>query len=266
MGKVLSVGLVLAWLLLPVTASGAEMTGRRVMELQKERQKSRTEVERQKVTLVDRGGDERTREARRYLKESGEDEYRGLFVFLGPADIRGTALLTWQHRDRDDDQWLYLPAKGRMQRITGGGETGYFMGTDFTYEDLKGEDLDGQQYVVLREDESGGTPCWVVEARPTGDGAGRRSAYGRRLLWIAKETLASLRIEYFDRRDKPLKVLTAEGWERIAGSVWRPGKLRMENLRSGHRTLVETVERALDRELADETFTERFVLKGKHLQ
>jgi hypothetical protein len=36
-------------------------------------------------------------------------------VFLQPSDIKGNALLNWQRKNQADDQWLDLPAQGRMQ-------------------------------------------------------------------------------------------------------------------------------------------------------
>ena len=45
-------------------------------------------------------------------------------------------------KDREDDQWLYMPAYGqKLKRIAGGNKKGYFMGTDFSYEDLRPENL-----------------------------------------------------------------------------------------------------------------------------
>ena len=41
--------------------------------------------------------------------------------FRHPADVAGTALLTIDHDEGEDEQWLHLPALGRTARIRGGG-------------------------------------------------------------------------------------------------------------------------------------------------
>jgi hypothetical protein len=37
--------------------------------------------------------------------------------FLAPRDVENIALLTWEAKDGNDDQWLYLPATRNPERI-----------------------------------------------------------------------------------------------------------------------------------------------------
>ncbi len=63
-------------------------------------------------------------ESRRVLEQSTlelPDESVGdknLIVFFSPADIEGTALLSYAQILDPDDQWLYLPALKRVKRIS----------------------------------------------------------------------------------------------------------------------------------------------------
>lgn len=60
--------------------------------------------------------------------------------FTYPGDVKGTGFLTWDYDQigKDDDKWLYLPAMKKTQRISGSSsKTDYFMGTDFTYDDIR---------------------------------------------------------------------------------------------------------------------------------
>ena len=45
----------------------------------------------------------------RFWRWRGEGD-KSLFVFDEPRDVQGTALLIHSHREKDDEQWLYLPA------------------------------------------------------------------------------------------------------------------------------------------------------------
>jgi len=60
----------------------------------------------------------RIRDIKSYSKDFGPDEYRILF-FKSPADVKNTAFLTYDYDDpnKDDDQWLYLPALKKVKRI-----------------------------------------------------------------------------------------------------------------------------------------------------
>ena len=42
--------------------------------------------------------------------EVPEEADKTLITFHFPRDIKGTGLLTFEHIDKGDDQWLYLPA------------------------------------------------------------------------------------------------------------------------------------------------------------
>ena len=68
----------------------------------------------------------------------GEDrEDKTVVVFNGPPAVRGTAFLQFDHRDRDAEQWLYLPELRRVRKITSSSKNDKFMGTDFSYRDLE---------------------------------------------------------------------------------------------------------------------------------
>ena len=86
-------GLVLAlYVFYGLSAHGA-MTGRQIMEKQKELHKTSSEYEVQQMVLIDKTGTKEARSLKRYVKEVEKDVYRSLIVFLSPSDIKGTSLL-----------------------------------------------------------------------------------------------------------------------------------------------------------------------------
>ena len=85
-------------------------TGREIMEEQKERHDTETEFTDEIMLLVDKDGNKEQRLLKSVSKKVTEGESRFLVVFHHPASVRGTALLTWDHKNRDNDQWMYLPA------------------------------------------------------------------------------------------------------------------------------------------------------------
>ena len=76
--------------------------------------------------------------------------------FTYPGDVNGTGFLTWDYDDmsKDDDKWLYLPAMKKTRRISGSSsKTDYFMGTDFTYNDMGSRNIDEDTHTLLREED-----------------------------------------------------------------------------------------------------------------
>jgi hypothetical protein len=117
-----------------------QWTGIKIMKEQEARHKSNTEFTRVKMTLTDKNGDQEVRIFRKYSKQDFKENTNGMLIVLdSPKSISGTALLTWDSKQRENDQWLYFPAKGDLQRVAAGSKKGYFVGTDFTFEDMEPE-------------------------------------------------------------------------------------------------------------------------------
>lgn len=252
--------------LIPAAALATDLTGRQILDEQKRRHKTASEIEVQQMLLVDATGGKEKREVRRYSKEVEPDVYRSLLGFLSPRNIRGTALLTWQHKDQEDDQWLYMPARGKLQRIAKGGKRNYFMGTDFTYEDLRGEDLNAHIYNRLENTTYNDQKCFVVEALPATKEENRESGYSKRILWIRQDIFSTLKVEFYDKRGKLLKIQYSSGLENTEGEIWRARKGLMENIQRKHKTFVLSAGRQINVPIDDKTFTERFILQGLHIR
>lgn len=94
---------------------------------------------------------------------------KSIMFFQYPGDVKGTGFLTWDYDDpsRDDDKWLYLPAMKKTRRISGSSaKQDYFMGSDFTYDDMGSRHVDEDTHKLLGEESIGGHKCWQLESVP----------------------------------------------------------------------------------------------------
>src|SRR5437899_11582909 len=89
-----------------------------------------------KLTITDRRGGERVRELELYERRYAGDERKSIVFFLAPAEVKGTGFLSYTHRGRPADQWLYLPELQRVRQITARTRDESFVGTDLSYHDL----------------------------------------------------------------------------------------------------------------------------------
>jgi hypothetical protein len=69
------------------------------------------------MILRNRHGEESHRQLRSLTLEQLDDGDKGLVIFDAPADIDGTAFLSFSHRTGNDDQWLYLQAHRLEQQV-----------------------------------------------------------------------------------------------------------------------------------------------------
>ncbi|MCF8091604.1 MAG: outer membrane lipoprotein-sorting protein [Desulfotignum sp.] len=255
---------------LPLSVASAEYTGQQIMEKQKELHKARTEYGEEVMLLVDVSSDAKEkRDVKRYAKDMGNDLNRYLLVFLTPADIKGTALLTHEN-ENEDDQWLYLPALKKMQRIASGSKKSYFMGTDFTYEDMESEDIENYDYTILREEMvdhlETARNCYVIEAVPANKEKKRASSYSRRIIWVDMQNFTTVKVEFYDRRNRLLKTQKSFEFEQISGTIYRPRKTIMDNHEKNHKTLTLVKKRVLNDPIEDLVFSERFILSDRHIE
>jgi hypothetical protein len=247
-----------------------ELTGKQIMEQQEKLQKVTTEYGEEIMLLKDlKAGTQEKRMARRYSKENEAGLGRSMFSFLSPADIAGTAVLTWE-QTTEDDQWLYMPATKKMQRIASGSKKNYFMGTDFTYEDMEPEDIDNFNYTILKTEavslDGKEWPCWVIESAPANEEKSKASGYSKRILWVAQNAFITLKVEFYDKRARLAKTQTLYELENVTGSVWRPKKTMMDNTAKSSQTLTMVANRKINEPIDDDVFTERFILSGKHAE
>jgi hypothetical protein len=63
--------------------------------------------------------------------------YRNLNLVVGPADLNGTAALTWRYRDpsKRDSTWAYVPALRRVRATSPANRSDGFLGSDESQDD-----------------------------------------------------------------------------------------------------------------------------------
>lgn len=187
------------------------------------------------MTLKNKKGDVSTRQIRiRTLEVTGDGD-KSMSIFDEPADVKGTAMLTYSHGLKPDDQWLYLPAIKRVKRINSRNKSGPFMGSEFAFEDLGSQEVEKYTYKFLREEPCADLQCYVIERVP----AYKYSGYTRQHVWLDKEAYRMMKVDYFDRKNEPLKTLVASDYKQYLGKHWRPGRMEMVNHQNGKSTLLE---------------------------
>lgn len=245
-------------------AQTSSPTGREIMESVNDRNEGDNETSNLEMTLIDKRGNERVREMRSIRKEKGEDRMTLLF-FTSPPDVKNTGFLSYDYidADRDDDQWLYLPALKKTKRIAGGDKSGSFMGSDFTYSDMSKPALDRYTYTLMKETEIDGIPVWQVEAIPN-DKEAKETGYTRSITFVRKDNFVPIRSVAFVKKGNRLKYMSVEKLEEIDG-VWVPTEISMTTKKGKqvvHKTRLSVSGVQFDQPLEEKNFTIRQLEKG----
>ena len=202
------------------------------------------------MTLINRSGKKSERKMRALTLEVPGDGDKSMSIFDQPADVRGTASLTHSHAVKADEQWLYLPALKRVKRISSKNKSGPFMGSEFAFEDISSQEVDKYTYEYLGEDEIDGIKVYKIESKP----AYKHSGYTRLINWIDQDRMIALKVEYFDRKNAPLKILTFSDHQQYLDKFWRAGTLEMINLQTKKSTLIKFSDYQFKTGLTDKDF------------
>ena len=187
------------------------------------------------MTLKNKKGETSVRQIRIRTLEVEGDGDKSLSIFDEPADVKGTAMLTYSHGLEPDDQWLYLPAIKRVKRISSRNKSGPFMGSEFAFEDLGSQEVEKYTYKFLRDEPCGEFECYVLERVP----AYQYSGYTRQLVWMDKQAYRMMKVDYYDRKNEPLKTLAASDYQQFLGHYWRAGRMEMVNHQNGKSTTLD---------------------------
>ncbi len=206
------------------------------------------------MRLVSKDGSERAREMmmlRKTLPQSAEQRF--FIYFYNPADVRDMTFMVWKHPQRDDERWLFLPALNLVRRIAASDKRSSFVGSDFSYEDVSGREVEQDTHSFVREETLNGRPVYVVRSAPKDE---KSADFSYRLAWIDKENFVLRQEEYYDKRNGLYKMFTADEARQIDG-LWTTVKRTMKNVQNGHRTEVTLLSVEYNIGLDDSLFSER---------
>ena len=248
----------LALLFVYLSISYAQPSGKSII-LKMEQQMKPVDIEMDfKMTLISKNKKNKKKTHFRKMKQL-EKRYQGgkfnsklLLRFIEPKEVRGYSLLNWDWAgEKNDDQWLYIPKLRKVKRIKPSEISRNFQGTEFTYGDFVGREVNLDNYELISNDVFNGDECYLVRATPNDD-----SSYKARILWIDKKFYLIRKIEFYNSKDEKVKILEIPNYVKN-NQYWTPTKKIMENLLNGNITEMEVLKVSYDQGLKDNLFSEK---------
>ncbi len=235
-----------------------ELTGLEVMEKVYNRPTGNDMEATLTMTLINAQGDERVRVIKQYIRDFGDVEKKIMF-FISPADVKNTSFMNWSYDEegKDDDQWIYLPALKKIKRISSDSKGDYFMGSDFTYDDLGDRKPSEDTHKILRTEKVDGLDCYVVESVPKDEDY----MYSKTVTWVVKDRWYGIKKEFYDEDGDLLKILTLNKAEKIKG-YWIIADVEMNNIQKNHKTRMELSDIKIDVGIPKSKFTTRMMKRG----
>lgn len=217
------------------------------------------------VELTDKRGKSRNQETITYRKYY-DGEKRSIIFYTSPANVKDTGFLSYDYAesDRDDDQWLYLPALRRVRRISASNRGDYYLGTDLTYEDIKIDTrMSERDYVWKTTGESNvdGHSCYVLEGTPVNEKTQDELGYSKYVAHVDKDIYLVRKHELWDTNGNALKTIHFRDVEKVQ-DIWTVHETHVENHKTGHTTRLTFSDVDYSTEIDDDVFTEQSLQRG----
>lgn len=208
------------------------------------------------ATLTGPGPQKKLRLAVLETQGSGE---KLLMTFDHPRDVKGTSFLSYTYLDKAPDQWLYLPALRRVKRIAATNQSGPFMGSELSYEDLLSREVTRHAHKHLRNEALDGRDHAVVEETPLDP----KSGYRRQVVWYDAGANRVSRIDSYDRKNQHLKTATFSDYSQYQNKHWYPGKISVTNHLTGKTTELSLTGVQFRTGLTDRDFSKAMLKRAR---
>ncbi len=227
-----------------------EMTAAEIIQTMTETLNPDQSEGKMKMTIMTTSGEERTFVYHTYSKNGGE---KSLMKYIEPSRVKGQTILMLND---GDDIWTYFPKRNHIRKLATHAKKQKVEGSDFSYEDMGGSNTFIEEYtsVRLEDEKKEGYNCYKLELnrKPESD-----AGYSRLVLWVDKETLVPIVIDYFHEDDPDMreKQLILRDIQLIDG-IHTPMQYTMYNKLDDTKTHMEIIEVDYQVDLPDNLFTE----------
>jgi len=254
---------------LPWAAAADGLAAREIMQKVEDRDDGETSASEMTMVLIDKRNNQRVRKIRGFRKNFGKDE-KTISFFLSPADVKNTSFLSydWDDENKEDDNWLYLPALRKVKRISSGNKKDSFMGSDFSYADMNGMEISEWEYSFLKpSDMVDGFDCWVIEGVPKREKQEKvinETGYLKTVNWVRKDIFLVVRSMLYVNKGRKIKYFVASDIENIQG-IWTAKKMTMKTTRqkeTEHMTMLIFENIVYNSGVEDSLFTTQRMERG----
>ena len=231
-----------------------------VVQAVKDRVQADTKSTRSRMIITAKNGSTTERAIDQYSKDDAKGNARAVIVFQNPATVRGTRFLTIDNPAGKSDQWIFLPALGKVRRIAASEGGGSFMGTDFSYDDISilNRDVNIDTHTILREEALGGNACYVVQSIPKDSDY----QYSKTISWIDKSKHRIYKSELYNKRGAVEKVMEMSDFRDMQGRD-TPMQTKVSTVQTGTSTTIYIDIIKYDDPIPEAVFTPAYLETGR---
>ena len=172
------------------------------------------------------------RERNFYNKKKYNGELsKALIKFYLPATVKGTSLLTHSiDGQTDNTQWIYLPALKSLNQIKGDKKRDSFMGSDFTYSDVAGRQLNQDEHTLVKEDEK----YYYIRSVPKDPS----DPYSKMNIIVSKKMPVPIKVTFYGKEGQKIKHLLNKNVKKIKDTYFVTESIMNNDITGGSTMLI----------------------------
>ena len=201
------------------------------------------------MEITNKKGRKRTLKVKSISKDNSEKQ---ILWFLSPADDKGIAYLKIEHKNKDDEIRLWLPAFKKIRRIYAKKKADSFMVSDLSYEDMTSRQIEDYNFTIIKEDNINNQDCYVMKSEPK---KGIKSEYSKHLTWVTKDKYLPVKEESYDNENKLLKAKSFKYAN--LNSFDLVSEIFVENMQKKTNTLLKLSNLRVNTNVKDNLFQEK---------
>jgi hypothetical protein len=206
------------------------------------------------LSIQDNKGNERVRQIATATKKF-DDATKTMMKFLSPAEVKGTTMLVYDYKDREDDMWIYLPALRKTRRIVSSEKAKSFMGSEFSNADMSKPNMEDFSYRLLGSETINGKDCWIVESKCLNEDIEDENGFSRKVVYVEKSTYLPQKMEYFDLDDELYKVMTVSDYRKQSNGSYFAYNMTMENIQTNRKSVMKVDKFQLGSSMSESSFS-----------
>ncbi len=205
------------------------------------------------LKIYDTKGSERIRQISTVSRKFGLTN-KTMMKFIAPADVKGTAILVYDHENTSDDMWIYMPALRKTRRIVSSERGKNFMGSEFTNADMSKPSLDDFKYRLLGTESFNGVNCWKIEAVCKDKLVEDEYGFSKKIAYIGQGNYLCYKVEFYDLEGSLFKTQTVGQYKKQADGKYIAGYMEMKNEQNGRRSVIQIDNFRMGSNIAESTF------------
>jgi hypothetical protein len=206
------------------------------------------------LKIQDAKGSERIRQVTTATRKFGEIT-KTMIKFIAPPDVKGTALLIYDHANTADDMWIYMPALRKTRRIVSTEKGKNFMGSEFTNADMSKPNMNDFQYKILGTEIFEGKQCWKIESVCNNESVSGENGFSRKVSFIEKDTYLCHKAEFYDLQGKLHKLQFIRQYKKQPSGKYFAYEMEMKNEQNGRKSILTIDKFQTGSNLPESAFT-----------